>query len=69
MSKNRQKPELPTKPCRDCGRPIPPARLAAVPGVETCVECARRYPVKIDPRTIDISQSPPIDRTGFGPKE
>lgn len=26
--------------CIGCGRPIPAARLAAVPGVETCVSCA-----------------------------
>lgn len=28
--------------CIGCNRPIPPARLAAVPGVETCVDCAAR---------------------------
>lgn len=28
--------------CTGCGRPVPPARLAAVPGVETCVDCAAR---------------------------
>ena len=28
--------------CIGCGRTIPPARLAAVPGVETCVDCASR---------------------------
>ncbi len=26
--------------CAECGRPIPPARLAALPGVGLCVECA-----------------------------
>jgi RNA polymerase-binding transcription factor DksA len=28
--------------CVGCGRQIPPARLAAIPGVETCVDCAAR---------------------------
>jgi RNA polymerase-binding transcription factor DksA len=28
--------------CVDCGRPIVPARLRAVPEVETCVECQER---------------------------
>lgn len=28
--------------CTSCGEPIPPARLAALPGVETCVSCAAR---------------------------
>ncbi|NLD76841.1 MAG: DnaK-like suppressor protein [Acidimicrobiales bacterium] len=28
--------------CAVCGRPIPEARLAAIPGVETCVSCAAR---------------------------
>ena len=25
--------------CRDCGEPIPPKRLAALPGVGRCVDC------------------------------
>jgi len=29
--------------CRECGEPIPPARLAAVPGVGLCVECQRVF--------------------------
>ena len=61
--------KLPGKPCHECGRAIPPARLEAVPGTDLCVDCSRKHPQKIDPRTIDISQSPPIDRTGFGPSE
>lgn len=27
--------------CRVCGEEIPAARVRALPGVETCVECAR----------------------------
>lgn len=26
--------------CQECGTPIPAARRTAIPGVETCVECA-----------------------------
>lgn len=25
--------------CRECGQPIPPVRLAAVPGAGLCVDC------------------------------
>jgi DnaK suppressor protein len=28
--------------CLDCGRPIPPKRLATLPAVETCIACAER---------------------------
>lgn len=28
--------------CTGCGAPIPAARLSAIPGVETCVDCAAR---------------------------
>lgn len=27
--------------CRSCGRPIDPERLAAIPWVATCIDCAR----------------------------
>ncbi|MFV0422050.1 TraR/DksA family transcriptional regulator [Oleidesulfovibrio sp.] len=27
--------------CRECGEPIPAARLAAMPGAALCVDCAR----------------------------
>lgn len=29
--------------CHECGEPIPPARLAAVPGAGLCVECQRAF--------------------------
>lgn len=29
--------------CADCLEPIPPARLAALPGVGLCVACAQEY--------------------------
>ena len=53
------------KLCSVCGNPIPAARLAAVPGVTTCLECAKKNPPKVDPRKYDLSESSPIDRTGF----
>jgi RNA polymerase-binding transcription factor DksA len=59
----------PEKRCSMCGNPIHPARLAAIPGIETCVECAKRNPKKLDPRTVDISQASPINRNGFAPTD
>lgn len=57
------------KMCQSCGKTIPPARLRAVPGVTTCVECAKRNPPRVDPRKYDLSESSPITRNGFGPKD
>ena len=57
------------KLCSSCGRPIPRARLEAVPGVTTCVECARRNPRKVDSRKYDLSQASPINRNGFAPSD
>ena len=57
------------KACTVCGRPIPPARLEALPGVTTCLECARKYPLKIDTRKLDLSEASPINRNGFAPKD
>ena len=53
------------KLCSLCGKPIPPARLEALPGVTTCIECAKKHPRKIDTSHLDLSESSPIDRTGF----
>jgi RNA polymerase-binding transcription factor DksA len=61
--------ERPTKRtkklCSLCGNPIPAARLQALPGVTTCLECAKKNPPRVDPRKFDLSESSPIDRTGF----
>jgi hypothetical protein len=51
--------------CRLCGKPIAAARLEALPGVTTCLECAKKNPPKIDASKFDLSESSPIDRTGF----
>jgi RNA polymerase-binding transcription factor DksA len=67
---------MPTQPapaqklCSLCGRPIPKGRLDALPGVSTCVDCAKRNPPrKVTDREVDLSQSSPIDRTGFAPSD
>jgi RNA polymerase-binding transcription factor DksA len=51
--------------CSVCGKPIAAARLEALPGVRTCLECAKKNPPRIDVKKYDLSESSPIDRTGF----
>lgn len=63
------KPQRPTKPCSLCGQPIAPARLEAVPGVTTCIDCAKRNPRPVDIRKFDLSEASPINRNGFAPKD
>jgi RNA polymerase-binding transcription factor DksA len=56
--------------CHLCGQPISAGRLQALPGVTTCIECARKNPPrKLLARELDLSQSTPIDRTGFAPSD
>jgi RNA polymerase-binding transcription factor DksA len=57
----------PKKLCAICDRPIPPARLEAMPGVTTCIECAKKYPRKVDTRGIELSEASRINRNGFAP--
>jgi RNA polymerase-binding transcription factor DksA len=52
-----------------CGKPIPQARLEALPGVTVCIECARKYPRKVDTSGIELSQASPINRNGFAPSD
>jgi hypothetical protein len=59
--------KIPTKACSLCGGAIAPARLRALPGITICIECAKKNPVKVDPRTVDLSQASPINRNGFAP--
>jgi hypothetical protein len=61
--------KLPRKVCSMCGAEIPPARLAAIPGVSTCIACAKKNPPKVDINKLDLSQASPIDRTGFAPTD
>jgi RNA polymerase-binding transcription factor DksA len=76
ISKNQQREvsmknerKLARKTCTLCGAEIPPARLAAIPGVSTCIACAKRNPPKVDVNKLDLSQASPIDRTGFAPSD
>ena len=57
------------KTCVVCGKPIAPARLEALPGVTTCIECAKKYPLQVDIRKIELSEASPINRNGFAPKD
>ena len=52
-----------------CDQPIAPERLEALPGVTTCIDCARRHPRKIDTSMIDLSQASRINKNGFAPNE
>jgi hypothetical protein len=61
--------KTPRKLCNLCGAPIAPARLEALPGVTTCIDCAKRHPRKLDLRGVDLSQASPINRNGFAPKD
>ena len=56
---------LPMKQCSICGGPISAARLEALPGVTTCIECAKKNPAKFDRSKVDLSEASQIDRTGF----
>jgi len=51
--------------CSICSKPIPAARLEALPGVKTCIECAKKHSPRIDASKFDLSEASPIDRTGF----
>ena len=62
------KTKLPTL-CGLCGAPIPAARLKALPGATICIDCAKKNPIRIDPRAVDLSQSSPINRNGFAPSD
>jgi RNA polymerase-binding transcription factor DksA len=57
------------KLCMLCDKPIAPARLDALPGVTTCIDCARKHPRKLDTRGVELSQASPINRNGFAPKD
>jgi RNA polymerase-binding transcription factor DksA len=61
--------QTPRKLCSLCSQPIAPARLEALPGVTTCIACAKKHPRKIDTRGIELSEASPINRNGFAPKD
>jgi RNA polymerase-binding transcription factor DksA len=57
------------KLCGLCGQPIASARLEALPGVTTCIDCAKKHPRKVDVSRVELSQASPINRNGFAPKD
>jgi RNA polymerase-binding transcription factor DksA len=57
------------KLCGLCGQPIAAARLEALPGVTTCIDCAKKHPRKVDVSGVELSQASPINRNGFAPKD
>src|SRR5215207_6297966 len=50
------------KRCNLCGEPIAAARLEALPGVTTCIACAKKHPRKVDTSGVELSQASPINR-------
>jgi RNA polymerase-binding transcription factor DksA len=68
-SKMNKETTAPEKLCAICGQPIAPARLEALPGVTTCINCAKKHPRKIDTSGIELSEASPINRNGFAPKD
>ena len=56
-----------TRICSLCGKPIAAARVEALPGVTTCIDCAKRHPRKVDTRGVELSQASQINRNGFAP--
>jgi len=53
------------KLCVWCDKPISPARLEALPGITSCIDCARKHNVKYDTSHIEVAEASQIDRTGF----
>jgi RNA polymerase-binding transcription factor DksA len=62
-----QQQKTQVKLCSLCGQPIAPARLEALPGVTTCIVCAKKHPRKVDTSNIELSQASQINRNGFAP--
>lgn len=58
------------KKCSLCGGPISAGRFAAIPGVTTCIDCAKKHPIrKLSSQDVDLSQASPINRNGFAPTD
>jgi RNA polymerase-binding transcription factor DksA len=55
--------------CAFCRKPIPAARLEALPDIDTCVACATKRPRKLDTSFVELSEASPINRNGFAPKD
>ena len=57
------------KRCSLCGGAIAAARLEALPGVTTCIDCAKKHPRKVDTSGVELSEASPINRNGFAPND
>lgn len=56
--------------CHMCSQPISEVRLEILPHTTVCLTCAKRHPDrKVMADDVDLSQSSPIDRTGFAPTD
>ena len=53
-----------SKRCVLCGSPIATARLRALPGATTCIECAKKNPVKVDASRLRPAE---VDRLSGDP--
>src|SRR3954453_13597779 len=60
-------PQQAVKLCSLCGRPIAAARLEALPGVTTCINCAKKHPRKVDTSGIELSKPAPSIATAPRP--
>ena len=69
MKSDPEHPAPARKACSLCGGAIARARLEALPGVTTCIACAKKYPRKVDTSGVELSQASPINRNGFAPKD
>jgi RNA polymerase-binding transcription factor DksA len=59
----------PGRRCQLCDAPIAPERIEALPGVTTCIDCARKHPRKVDTSMIELSEASRINKNGFAPRE
>jgi RNA polymerase-binding transcription factor DksA len=59
----------PVRRCQLCDQPIAPERIEALPGVTTCIDCARKHPRKVDTSMIELSEASRINKNGFAPRE
>jgi RNA polymerase-binding transcription factor DksA len=51
--------------CKDCGKPISPGRLKAVPGTKYCVNCADKHDNTIHDVDNIVAKSSTSARNGF----
>lgn len=55
------KNKIDSKPCDECGDPIPPKRLELIPNAELCVKCQSKKDVfKYKMKTVGFDDAPTI---------